>query len=474
MLQISICGLFAQQSAFDTARQHYRAQGDTLKLKALAFLEDNIDVHDALKCYYTDSLGRKIDFNELSYPNYNASKEALNALQLKLYTEKIEDKSVLTAENLIEIINRSFENWQREWNKNLSFDDFCDYLLPYKVQNEPIENWYHIFENKFSYLSNNLSSPSEICKNVNANLKTWFFSSWAYEKRDAPFCLSPSQLLFRQEGHCQDMCNLSVYALRSLGVACSIDFTPAWATSSFNHWWCSFIDENGKHRAFEGTTGNAENFVIFREPGKVFRLGYRKQNSALAAKISKSEIPKGHLQMENIIDVTNEYWRTTSIKCAINNKVKSDIAYLAIFNAMQWKPVDWAKISNDTATFSKLAVGVVYLPMNYENGKTSSSGFPVLINSDKTTKTLKINKQELINITVTEAAQYLFYRIGKKYTFFFWDGKWVNAGTKTATVDKILTFNNIPSNTVYLLVPEYSQRKDRIFTVNEKGEIERW
>lgn len=35
----------AQNSAFDAAKKHFSKQGDTLKIKALDFLEDNISGH---------------------------------------------------------------------------------------------------------------------------------------------------------------------------------------------------------------------------------------------------------------------------------------------------------------------------------------------------------------------------------------------------------------------------------------------
>ena len=41
---------------------------------------------------------------------------------------------VITAEYLIDNIDRAFDNWQkRPWNRSLSFEDFCEYLLPYRV-----------------------------------------------------------------------------------------------------------------------------------------------------------------------------------------------------------------------------------------------------------------------------------------------------------------------------------------------------
>ena len=47
---------------------------------------------------------------------------------------KIYDAHFITAEYLIDNIDRAFDNWQkRPWNRSLSFEDFCEYLLPYQM-----------------------------------------------------------------------------------------------------------------------------------------------------------------------------------------------------------------------------------------------------------------------------------------------------------------------------------------------------
>ena len=47
---------------------------------------------------------------------------------------KIYDAHIITAEYLIDNIDCAFDNWQkRPWNRSLSFEDFCEYLLPYRI-----------------------------------------------------------------------------------------------------------------------------------------------------------------------------------------------------------------------------------------------------------------------------------------------------------------------------------------------------
>jgi hypothetical protein len=262
--------------------------------------------------------------------------------------------------------------------------------------------------------------------------------------------------------------------MRTLGLACSVDFTPAWATSSYSHFWCTYINENGEHRPFEGVTGMGDNFVVYREPSKVFRITYRIQKNTLANRIPIKEIPNGHLQMKNIIDVTSNYWRTTAITCNITKSTNNNISYIGVFNALNWKPVDWAEVINNKAMYHNLSVGAVYIPLVYENGKINPAGNPILIRSDKSVKEFIPDYNRNITVTIPESTKYIIYRTGKKYTLFYWDGKWIRTTTKKADETKKLSFDNIPANTLYLLIPEYSERKERIFSISDNGEIERW
>ena len=469
---------FAQDDVFLKVKKHYEATGETLKAKAVDFIDENIDIHSSCCYVWKDSTGKAFDFNELEYNNFNESRAALKQLietyRLRPVRMEVKDREQMTEGILKDIIERGFESWNKPWNKNLSFDDFCDYLLPYRVQNEPFENWQENFSVRFSALAKD--KASDICNSANNQLKQWFFSSFAFEDRmGLRYMLSPSQMLFRKQGMCEDLCALSVYVMRTLGLACSVDFTPAWATSSYAHYWCTFIDETNVHRPFEGVTGTAADFVVYREPSKVFRISYRSRPDALAAQIPSEQIPPGHLRLANIIDVTKNYWRTAQLNSKLKKLPANGITYIAVFNALNWYPVDWTKPQEEgDYTFNDLSVGVIYLPVNYENEQYIVAGYPVLIHADKKTTELVPDYNNKITINITEAPKYLKYRTGKKYSFYYWDDHWISAGTKVASDSKSLAFEEIPSNTVYLLVPEYSEGKERIFTVNKTGEIERW
>lgn len=105
---------------------------DSLKFRAACFLIENMPRWYAYDGWQLDTLevlmrkdregilskDDKMRWNSFDY-------HALN---------KIYDSKVITSEYLIENIDLAFQEWQkRPWNKSLSFDDFCDLILPYRI-----------------------------------------------------------------------------------------------------------------------------------------------------------------------------------------------------------------------------------------------------------------------------------------------------------------------------------------------------
>ena len=61
-------------------------------------------------------------------------------------TPKVYDCHAIKAEYLIENIDLAFAAWQkRPWRHSLSFDEFCEWILPYRIGDEPLENWRKVF-----------------------------------------------------------------------------------------------------------------------------------------------------------------------------------------------------------------------------------------------------------------------------------------------------------------------------------------
>ena len=54
---------------------------------------------------------------------------------------RVMDSEVVDADYLAENIEYAFKAWELPWARDLSFEEFCRYLLPYKMGNEAPERW---------------------------------------------------------------------------------------------------------------------------------------------------------------------------------------------------------------------------------------------------------------------------------------------------------------------------------------------
>ena len=119
---------------------------DSLKLQAAYFLIGNMEGHSYVTYFLKDTLGNAVDFSALNYPNYDSLTTDFKQLEAKHGTldfdrkETLEDLDVITADFLIKQIDYAFKAWrERPWAKKLTFDQFCEYVLPYRGSNEPLE-----------------------------------------------------------------------------------------------------------------------------------------------------------------------------------------------------------------------------------------------------------------------------------------------------------------------------------------------
>lgn len=146
--------------------QHYTY--DSLKLEAAKFLIRNMP-----HCYSYQQGGEMDSVKRVrTYYSPFGQIDQTYARRWGHYTyrnlPKIYDAHIITAEYLIDNIDRAFDNWQkRPWNRSLSFEDFCEYLLPYRIGDEPLEEWRELYEKKYGYLLDSIYKGSDVVEAAN-------------------------------------------------------------------------------------------------------------------------------------------------------------------------------------------------------------------------------------------------------------------------------------------------------------------
>lgn len=138
--------VFAKTNRLELEKVLTHYQHDSLKLEITCFLILNMPGHGSytrknIEVFYAglDSL--------LSFPmNTDSCKATVNQLiehkNVLIGLKWQEDIHTIKVDFLINNIDRAFEAWQQEpFAKQLNFDEFCEYILPYRTDNEPLEYW---------------------------------------------------------------------------------------------------------------------------------------------------------------------------------------------------------------------------------------------------------------------------------------------------------------------------------------------
>jgi len=128
--------------------EHYRIDpADGLKLKAARFLIENMDMYffyasPELDAYY-NTLDSIFSLNERYEDITEEQENLLNQLEKPnpMNFKTVPDLQYVSAGFLIDNIDRAFEAWKSPFAGDMNFDDFCEFLLPYKFGMERPSAW---------------------------------------------------------------------------------------------------------------------------------------------------------------------------------------------------------------------------------------------------------------------------------------------------------------------------------------------
>ncbi len=435
-----------------------------------SFLKSEIKNQFSFDYYWVDSAKQKINYNELSYESIDNAILAFDSIKrvykkIKPIIYNYKDFEKISNDDLKNHLLKILETNYYHYNENI----FNEFLLPYKVTIEPIQNWYNIYKAKFNFLNKKLTIKEQLLE-LKTNINNWFLCTYGIEKRKEPLPrLGALHILQRKKGLCEDAATLVVYALRSQGIAAAVDFVPAWATASGNHTLNTVFDENNKPIHFDVL--NTENKVatFVREPGKVFRYTYSKQKNTIAAIYDSKYIPDCFLKNTNYIDVTNEYWKTRDFSIAINND-SINIVYAGVWNESNWKVIWWGKNNKGKLNFTNMGIDAVYMPLCFNGKKLFPCGNPIVNEKSKAYEIL-LDTTTNRNIEVNSDGIHLNIKIGETYTLYYWNNKWVKHQAIEVISSSSLNFANVPKQALFLITTKTPNLKNRPFVINKSNNI---
>ena len=370
--------------------KHYsRSPEDSLKLKAAYYLIGGLPGH-----FYYDGnqLRHYLDYSMLVKRDGWHGEYIMNSIR-QIYgaysmdsLRKVQQAQAVKADSLIRSIDLAYGIWMRQpWSKHYPFKIFCEYVLPYFIEDEiPLFDKEKIFR-QFDPLLDSIrrvgGSAIDAAFVVNEKLKA---DGFIYSLRQSfmPH-LGAGQVVEYRVGSCREMADLATYVMRSLGIPVGNDFLPQWPQRSLGHNWNVVFDTTGKSVMFLGTEDSpgVPHFEGTKK-GKVFRYMLYANPGSLGMQCDSDEAIPVDLSSPFIEDVTDRYATCSDIKIPLMPMKDAKHAYLALFNNTSWVPVDWASLENGEGVWKKVERDIVYLPVYFTRAGLVPAAAPVEVGQD--------------------------------------------------------------------------------------------
>jgi hypothetical protein len=389
ILELALQAAGANRVELEKVLHHYlRHPADSLKYKAACFLIENMP-------YYSYPVSRQLEKYKTYYiwlhdiPNkspqqlVDSIKQAFGPIDSIITKRDIE---TVDSAYLCNNIEWAFKAWQeRPWGKRLSFDDFCEYILPYRIGDEPLTNWREAYYRKYSPLLDSLQhsnipdkdNPLVVAEYLHDKVATqpYVFTTLA------PYAFGHIGPEYVQTltGSCKEVTDFGTYLLRALGIPCAIDFLPIRSGMNAGHFWLTTWDKNGEDymSEFFGPFGKTHGnwWYRFDNSPKIYRHTFQIDRKLRREMTAYHEPLYSFWNLPTFRDVTREYayyyQKELKIPATLIYKTKreGEIAYLCLSSRNEWIPVAWAPYHSDGMTFHNIKKGAVVRLATYENEK---------------------------------------------------------------------------------------------------------
>ena len=374
-----------------TVLKHYRTvDKDPEKLKAAKYLIANMPAHysyrdtAAINRYYSKALqilgtGPSPDWQRDTLRQISDTEFA------GLTRDIISDVQVMTADYLIYSIDNAFKQWKTQpWAKHLSYEEFRDWILPYKVTElQSLDNWRDVLSKFYSDSISTVTDPEdqrntiygaiEIVRNEIHSKQSAIGHRVIWEDRGSIPMRSADTWVRMTYGSCMDYVTMGTAVFRSLGLPSVVDQVPNWGRNSDGHSWYVFPDDRGR----EQVTINSlimpagMQFYPYERIPKVWRSSYELDRKKVKYRNTAKYVYPFSLCQK---DVTDLYNVTSDLKIIVDkNKVKKlkdrKYVYIAMSvngGAPQWKVLDYGTLKWGKASFKKMGRNILYIVLGFD------------------------------------------------------------------------------------------------------------
>lgn len=375
---------------------HYKDRGDTLKWRAARFLIANMKDKFSYSIPELDSIRQVM----IDVKTKEAVDKSWKSFPYRNYP-KVYDAQTITADYLIENIELAFESWQRyAWGKYYSFEDFCEYLLPYRIGDEPLERWRVEYRDYFVPLLDSLYKGTDV---VEAASTVQHYAERAGYRHDVNFSIPHHGALSLRKcwlGTCREYCDYIMYMFRTLGIPVTRDRYKYSPEIRHSHEWNAVEDTTGRFIPIEfHESGVKRDWENKRRKGKVYRTCFARQ---------------AHPAFDGdyyLRDVTADYFGENRVKVPVEKK---EDGFIAVFAFEGWMPVGHYEQKGGYARVENIEPEAIFMPVVQGQNGLVENGYPFMLEGEEV-RVLKPDDTQKEKVKLTRKYPVTSYMRGHLY-----------------------------------------------------------
>ena len=403
--------------------KHYsRNPADSLKLKASKYLIINMfgKKSSIPNLRLVETLFQKIDTSSFINDKKKYKKVVENAVaECKSYggsfttSEKILDLNQINANYLINHIDAVFKIWfSRPWHSKYTFQEFCEYVLPYRFLDEELSHkpWIAHIHQKYAYLEDSIKGigdPVKAAMLINDHIVSRGYEH-IDELKEVPL-MNIEFMDLHPKGICEHRIIRMLGIMRSFGIPVALDQGVHWTKYPKGHNWNIILDLNKKPWSFLAEFPLKPSSKIHGEYGsQVFPFQANKSNPLIKVFRSVFTVDFSKISKENnywiedpsLRDVTNEYIFPKLQKVVIksrNDKDGQKYFLMSFDRGMDMVPVEKLTGEAGDLVCYNIAKNHVGIPAKHTSEGIKMIGQPLIFDDSLTElKPNYENKQTLI------------------------------------------------------------------------------
>lgn len=396
---------------------------DTLKYKSASYIITNMTYHHTVGSKSSeDFIARVLGADTV------ISKKTLNVWWSEngSYDNKevLYDANVVSSEFLISDIEKAVNVWKQSlWRDSVPFESFCKYILPYRIDNEPltIGSRDSLYKRYYPLIKDETDVKRAFAKIHNA-LKRKIHTG----KVNYPYTPNAIMMEKMRIGSCLQRSIHEASVMRSLGIPAAVDGVPCWANyGSTGHSWVSLVCNDGTYCMNEMDSYDGEEDSI---PHKMTNIDssifyvrdtistdykylplLKKRHSIVRR--STYEFSENDFDDEKVDENTrhffsNQFMINVSCEYGCNQNLRfqcnsdDSYRYLCTYKTgYGWFPISYSKCRYGECVFKNIGDSILCILATSEENKLVTVGTPFIINNGKV-KYLKPNIKMPMVITL--------------------------------------------------------------------------